>query len=59
MAMIEKYGLQIDAQLHDFLVNEALPGTGVDAESYFKAIAAIFTDLTPKNRTLLEKRDAM
>ncbi len=59
MAMIEKYGLKIDSELHDFLLNEALPGTGVDSESYFSAMASILGDLTPKNRALLGKRDEM
>ncbi len=59
MTMIEKNGLKIDADLHDFLVNEALPGTGVDADAYFTAFAEIFKDLTPINKALLAKRDAM
>jgi malate synthase len=28
---IEKNGLKISADLHDFIVNEAMPGTGVEA----------------------------
>ncbi|MCO6187941.1 malate synthase G [Rhizobium sp. L1K21] len=59
MAMTEKYGLKIDSKLHDFLVDEALPGTGVDPEAFLSAFAAMVADLAPKNRALLEKRDAM
>ena len=29
-------GMQIDKELHDFIVNEALPGTGVDADAFFQ-----------------------
>ena len=57
MAMIEKNGLKIDERLYNFLTEEALPGTGVDAEAFFKSMAAIIGDLAPKNRALLAKRD--
>ncbi|OCP37355.1 malate synthase G [Ensifer sp. LC163] len=57
MDRIEKYGLKIDAGLHDFLVDEAMPGTGVDAERFFAALAEIVHGLAPKNRALLAKRD--
>lgn len=57
MDRIEKYGLKIDAGLHGFLVDEAMPGTGVDAERFFAAFSEIVHDLAPKNRALLAKRD--
>ncbi|WP_438751115.1 malate synthase G [Pararhizobium sp. O133] len=59
MGRIEKHGLAIDADLHDFLVAEALPGTGVDADDFFAAFSQIVHDLAPKNRTLIAKRDAL
>ncbi len=58
MGMIDKNGLKFDSELHDFIVNEAIPGTGVDPDAFFKSFAAIVTELAPKNRALLEKRDA-
>ncbi len=58
MGRIEKNGLAIDEELHDFLVREALPGTGVDAERFFSEFSKIVHDLAPKNRALLTKRDA-
>ncbi len=57
MARIDLYGLAIDETLHDFLVNEALPGTGIDAERFFAAFSQIVHDLTPRNRELLARRD--
>ncbi|WP_457581808.1 malate synthase G [Ensifer canadensis] len=57
MDRIEKYGLKIDAGLHGFLVDEAMPGTGVEAERFFAALSEIVHDLAPKNRALLAKRD--
>ncbi|MDK1376071.1 MULTISPECIES: malate synthase G [unclassified Sinorhizobium] len=59
MDRVEKYGLKIDAGLHDFLVDEAIPGTGVDPERFFSALADVIHDLAPKNRALLAKRDDM
>ncbi|MER9212248.1 malate synthase G [Mesorhizobium sp. M0663] len=52
-------GLRIARELHDFVVNEALPGTGIEAEAFWNGFSAIVHDLSPKNRALLEKRDAM
>ncbi|MFC6446276.1 malate synthase G [Shinella zoogloeoides] len=59
MTYTEKAGLSIDSALYDFLVKEALPGTGVDAERYFSDFSAIVHDLAPENRALLAKRDAL
>ena len=59
MSRIESHGLSIDTELHRFLIEEALPGTGVDPETYLKGFSAIVHDLAPKNRALLAKRDVM
>ena len=59
MARIDKNGLAIDKKLHDFLVQEAIPGTGVDAERFFSQFAQMVHELAPKNRALLAKRDEM
>lgn len=59
MSRIEKNGLQIEPVLYDFLVKEALPGSGVDADTFFAGFSEIVHDLAPKNRDLLAKRDRM
>ena len=59
MSRVDKKGLAIDARLHDFLVEEALPGTGVDPDAFFAGFSAIVHDLAPKNRALLARRDAL
>jgi len=52
-------GLTIDKGLYDFITDEAMPGTGVDAKDFWPAFSAIVHDLAPKNRDLLAKRDAL
>jgi malate synthase len=59
MSFVEKEGLAIDQALHDFLVREAMPGTGVEPERFFKGLSSLVHDLAPKNRDLLAKRDRM
>ncbi|MBO9134853.1 malate synthase G [Rhizobium sp. B230/85] len=59
MKRIDKNGLQIDAALHDFLVDEALPGSSVAADAFFAGFSAIVHDLAPKNRALLARRDEL
>jgi len=54
---IEKNGLGISADLYQFILDEALPGTGVEADGFFEAFAAAVDELAPKNRALLAKRD--
>ena len=50
-------GLQVAKVLFDFVNNEAIPGTGVDATQYWAGVEAVLNDLAPKNRALLAKRD--
>ena len=52
-------GLRVDKDLYDFVVNEAIPGTGVDAATFWAGLGAIVNDLAPKNRELLAKRDSL
>ncbi|WP_349366229.1 MAG: malate synthase G [Nitratireductor rhodophyticola] len=56
---VELHGLKVAEELRDFAVEEALPGTGVDPDKFWKALSDIVRDLAPKNRALLAKRDAL
>ncbi|MBI3226015.1 MAG: malate synthase G [Mycolicibacterium cosmeticum] len=49
--------LRVAKVLHDFITNEALPGTGVDADSFWAGVDKVITDLAPKNQDLLAHRD--
>ncbi|GHC72496.1 malate synthase G [Limoniibacter endophyticus] len=57
MPRITTYNLQIESELHAFLIDEALPGTGIEADDFFQSLSAIVEDLAPKNLELLAKRD--
>ncbi len=59
MTRTERHGLQVDTRLVEFLENQALPGSGVEADQFWAGFAAIIRDLTPKNRALLAKRDEL
>ncbi|MDR2060085.1 MAG: malate synthase G [Acinetobacter sp.] len=54
---IQKGKLAIAKELYDFIENEALPGTGLESETYWKNFEQVVVDLSPKNKALLAKRD--
>ena len=56
---VQSGGLQIAKVLFDFINDEALPGTGVSGETFWVALDALVYDMGPKNRTLLDTRDAL
>ena len=49
--------LDIDDKLFAFVNKEALPGTGVKSDAFWRALAEIVHDLALANRALLQKRD--
>jgi malate synthase len=53
---IQAHGLAVARVLYEFINDEALPGTGVAAERFWSALAAMIADLAPRNRALLERR---
>jgi malate synthase len=53
---IEFDGLRIAQQLHDFVNEKAIPGTGLTAQTVWSGFAAMVRDLAPRNRDLLAKR---
>lgn len=53
------HNLQVDSQLYDFIQNEALPNTGLDADQFWQGFSQLVHDLAPRNRELLDKRDAL
>jgi len=56
---VDRHGLQVGQELDDFVMNEALPGSGVDPEAFWAGFAALIADFAPRNKELLEIRDQM
>src|SRR6478672_13183263 len=52
-------GLEVAEELHRFVEDEALPGSGLDAETFWAGAAAIIHDLAPRNRELLARREEL
>ena len=52
-------GLQVAANLDQFVETEALPGTGIDSAAFWSGFDALVHDLAPKNRALLAERDRL
>ena len=50
-------GLQVAKVLYDFVNNEAIPGSGVDADTFWAGADKVVHDLAPRNRELLAIRD--
>lgn len=57
--MVERAGLQVAVELAAFLERDALPGTGIPADSFWEGTAAILVRFAPENRELLQRRDIL
>jgi malate synthase len=51
--------LRVARVLYDFVNNEALPGTDIDPDSFWAGVDKVITDLSPRNRDLLVRRDEL
>ena len=51
--------LQVANELHRFIEDQVLPGTGVASEKFWQGFDAIVHDLAPKNAALLAERDRL
>jgi malate synthase len=49
--------LRVAQVLHDFINNEALPGTDIDPDSFWAGVDKVVADLSPQNQDLLARRD--
>ncbi len=56
---VEKHGLEVAQALVSFIEEQALPGTGVSADVFWRGLSALAHDLGPKNRALLEMRASL
>jgi len=51
--------LNVDDLLHAFIEKDLLPGTGVDAGAFWRALETILADFGPRNAAMLARRDAL
>ena len=56
---VERSGLQVDANLHDLIENEILPGSGVRSDEFWQGLAETLAAFAPQNAELLLKRDRL
>ncbi|APX90582.1 malate synthase G [Brevirhabdus pacifica] len=56
---VERAGLQVNSELAGLIEDRALPGTGVDSDAFWAALAGMVADLGPRNRALLETREEL
>ncbi|MFD1881505.1 malate synthase G [Paracoccus pacificus] len=58
-ARIEKSGLRVNDELARFITDEALPGTGVDADHFWAGLARLLHDFGLRNAALLDRRETL
>ncbi len=51
--------LTVADDLYRFVHDEAIPGTGVDPEDFWAALASLISEIGPRDKALLEKRDSL
>jgi len=56
---ITVHGLAVARELHDFINQEVLPGSGIEADKFWAGFAALATRLMPRNKALLAERDRL
>jgi malate synthase len=59
MDFVTAGGMQVARPLYDFVNAEAIPGTGVAPGAFWEGFGALVRDLAPRNKALLERRDAL
>jgi len=52
-------GLGVAESLHRFVIEEALPGSGVEPDVFWAGLDAIVHDLAPRNRELIARREEL
>ena len=59
MNQVKKGNLIISSVLLNFVNQEVIPGTGIDAEDFWKKFDLAVHELAPANKTLIEKRESI
>lgn len=56
---VQVAGLDVAEALHRFVTEEALPGSNLDADTFWQGVASLIDDLAPRNRDLLARREEL
>jgi malate synthase len=56
---VETNGLRVAEELYAFVRDEALPGTGIEEQTFWVGAAAVISEFTPQVRELLVVRDRL
>ena len=59
MNQIKKGNLTISSVLLEFVNQEVIPGTDIDAENFWKKFDLAVHELAPINKALIEKRESI
>ena len=57
MIITEKNGLKISTDLYNFINNEAIPGTDIKPDNFWKSFEEAVNELAPLNKKLIQKRE--
>ena len=55
MSLINKNRLKVNSMLIDFINNEAIPGTDIEPDNFWKKFENVVYELTPINKALIKK----
>ena len=58
-ATVSVGGMTIDKSLYDFVNNEAIPNSGIQARDFWKGFETLIISLAPRNAALLARRDEL
>ena len=53
------HGLSIDSGLFALINDQALPNIGIDPDAFWSGFSGLISELTPKNRALLARREEL
>ncbi|MCC0023336.1 MAG: malate synthase G [Hyphomicrobiaceae bacterium] len=56
---VERAGLKVGSVLAEFIEQEALPGTGIEAGTFWNGLSGLISTVGPRNRELLKIRDEL
>ncbi len=52
-------GMSVDSELYQFINEEALPGIGMEPDTFWQEFEKLASEMVPKNRSLVEKRETV